>query len=206
MMIGQNPYRYYYFFGRILSFTLAGMIAGEVGAVLQIVLKEYHVSAGLSFLFGGLIFIIGLYSLLGFSWQYPGSSWLTARLSNTGRTLSLLMLRHQAWPTFLFGFFTIALPCGQTVIVYSACALSGDPWIGLTNGFAFAMLTTPALLFAMQLHGFLKKIKVHYNTLMGVCALFIGALSLCRGLAELDLIPHLTINTESSSYLHIVLF
>lgn len=204
MMIGQHRFRYFYFFGRTLSFGLAGLIAGELGSVVQLVLRQYHIAAATSFFFGGIIFVVGLYSLLG--WQYPGHKWLSKRLANMNQTLSLLMLRDRAWPTFLFGFFTIALPCGQTVIVFSACALAGDPWIGLANGLAFALLTSPSLLLAMHAHTMLRSLKPYYNTIMGICAVFIGTLALCRGFAEIDMIPHLVINPDSQPEYHIVLY
>lgn len=204
MMLGQHKYRYFYFLGRLASFGLAGLIAGEAGAVLQLLFQRYHISAATSFLFGAIIVIIGICSL--FRWQYPGHQWLAKRLSVMNHRLSLLMLRDQAWPAFLFGFFTIALPCGQTIIVFSACALAGDPWIGLINGLAFALLTSPSLLLAMHAHKLLGSLKPYYNYIMGFCAIFIGILAICRGLAEIDLFPHLILNTQSSKEYHIIIF
>jgi len=141
LMLGKHRYRYFYFLGRTLSFTFAGMIAGELGAVLHVILQRYHLPAAASFFFGGVILIVGLCSLM--KREYPGSQWLSRRLAKVNQSLSLLMLRDQPWPVFLFGFFTIALPCGQTVVVYSACALSGDIFVGMHNGFVFAVLTSP---------------------------------------------------------------
>ena len=204
MMLGQHHYRYYYFLGRLASFSLAGLIAGEAGAVLHLILQKYYVSAIASFAFGSIIFIVGIYSFLG--WQYPGQKWLAKTLSGANKTLSLLMLRNQAWPTFLFGFFTIALPCGQTLIVFSACALAGDALIGLFNGFAFALLTSPSLFLAMHAHIALRSLKMHYNKIMGACALLIGILAFCRGLAEINCIDHCVLNPNSSPEYHIVLY
>lgn len=200
MMIGAHRFRYVYFFGRTFSFGLTGMIAGEMGAVLQQVLRQYHVSAVASFLFGGIIFCVGIYSLLG--WQYPAHQWLAKQLAPFNRSISLLMLQDRAWPTFLFGFFTVALPCGQTLIVFSACALVGDPWVGLGNGIAFALLTSPALALAMHAHHLFKGIKSYYNVIMGGCALLIGLLAFCRGLAEMEIIPHAILNSQY----HIILY
>lgn len=200
MMLGKHRYRHLYFLGRLLSFALTGMVAGALGAVLDAVLQQYHIPAVTSLVFGSFIFIIGVYSLLG--WQYPGYHWLAKRLQGTSQTLSLLMLRDQPWPAFLFGFFTILLPCGQTVIVFSACALAGDAWVGLFNGAAFALLTSPALALAMQAQHLLRYARHYYNTLMGVCGMFIGILAIGRGLAEAGIIPHLVLN---ETY-HIVLF
>ncbi len=204
MMIGHHRYRYLYFLGRTLSFTLAGLIAGEAGAVLTIVLKKYHLSALVSLLFGAIILVIGFFSLM--RWRFPGNSFLAKRLASVNHTLSLLLLRDLPWPTFLFGFFTLALPCGQTLIVFSACALYGDPFAGLLNGLAFALLTSPALVAAMHAHRLFQRFKNHYDTLLGLSALVIGALAICRGLAELDIMPHLILNPQASPHYHLVIY
>lgn len=190
MTIGAHRYRMLYFIGRVLSFSLTGMIAGEIGAVLNVVFKSYHISAATSFIFGIIILGAGLSTLLG--WNYPGGFWLGKKLAPLNRTLSILMLRDQPLTTFLFGLFTVMLPCGQTLVVFSACALSASASIGLLNGFAFALLTSPSLFFAMRAHVLLKTAKSYYQLLMGTSALLIGFLSICRGLAETEFISHLS--------------
>ena len=199
-MIGKHRFRNYYFFGRLLSFTLAGWIAGALGAVVTAALAYYHVSAIASFLFGGMILVAAFASL--WNRPFPGLH----ILAGPSQKLSLLMLRDRRWPTFLFGFFTLALPCGQTIIVYSACALSGDPGVGLTNGFLFALITSPALFCAMHAWKLVGGLKQHYNTAMGLAGLFVGGLALCRGLAELEVIPHLVLNPASPAAYHLVIF
>lgn len=204
MMIGKHHYRYFYFFGRILSFTLAGMIAGELGAVLQVILSYYHIPALASFIFGTLILITASYTLLG--WQYPGYHFLARRLAKVNQTLSLLMLKDQPWPAFLFGFFTVALPCGQTLLVFSACALAGDLWVGFFNGFAFALLTTPSLVLALHAHRLFFNLKNHYNTMIGIFGLIVGIMAIFRGLAEAEIISHLILNPGAPVHYHIVLY
>lgn len=192
MMIGQHRYRLFYFLGRTLSFTLAGTLAGAAGLLLQVTLKNSYVPALLCFFFGAFLFTLGLGTLSGRS--YPGSQWLSKRLASTNQSLSLLMLRDQPLATFLFGFFTLLLPCGQTLIVYSACALSQDPAVGCLNGLAFALLTSPSLFLAMQVRALLPAAKAYYNRVVGVSALIVALLAVCRGLAELEIIPHLSFN------------
>lgn len=204
MMIGKHHFRYFYFAGRIFSFSLAGLVAGQAGAVVQLIFNQYHITTFTSFFFGGVIILVALSTLLG--WRYPGYDFLTKRMAKFNQTLSLLMLRDQAWPAFLFGFFTIALPCGQTIIVFSACALTGDPWIGLFNGFAFAILTTPSLFIAMHAHRLFFNLKNHYNVIIGVLGLIVGVLAICRGLAEIEIIPHLVMNPNSVKKYHIVVY
>lgn len=204
MLIGQHRYRYYYFIGRLLSFSLTGGLAGEIGAVLHVLLKSYYLSEVMSFLFGGIILGIGFKTLSGR--RLPSISFIAPKMAKINQMLSTLMLRDTAWSTFLFGFFTVALPCGQTLVVFSACALAGDLGIGLLNGFALAFLTTPSLILAMHTHLLFRKLKKYYQTVLGVCSLLIGFLAICRGLAEIGWIPHWILNPEAPASYHIVIF
>ena len=208
MMISKHKFRHFYFLGRLLSFTIAGMIAGELGSVLNYVLKQYHIQALTCFIFGSIIIVFGLSGL--FQWKLPKPQLLNRffakRLAKVNHYLSLLMLRDGAFPSFLFGFFTVALPCGQTLLVFSACALAGDLFVGMINGFFFALLTSPSLFFAMNAHFLLHKFKGHYDSLMGISAIFIGLLSFLRGFADLDLIDHFILNPETQSAFHIVIY
>lgn len=202
MMLGKHRFRYGYFFGRALSYSLAGLIAGQIGAVANLTLAYYHISALTSFLFGGIIFAIGIFTLTQLSIPIK---YLT-NFASINRSISFLILQDRLWPTFLFGFFTVALPCGQTLIVFSACALYGDPWLGMLNGFLLALFTSPSLFIAMKAQNWCLKIKKHYQTVMGLSALFIGLMAFFRGLADLGIIPHLVLNSEANSLLHIVVY
>lgn len=204
MMIGQHRYRWLYFLGRTFSFSLAGAIAGAAGAVVDAVFREFHLAAGISILFGAVLLLLGVYTLMG--WSYPGYHWVGKRLARTNQHLSILLLRDQPWPTFLFGFFTLALPCGQTLIVFSACALSGDMWVGMLNGCAFALLTSPSLFLAMQATSVLRQARQYYQKVMGWSAIVVGVIAILRGCAEMDWIPHLILNPQSAAHYHIVIF
>jgi sulfite exporter TauE/SafE len=200
MMIGKNRFRYFYFLGRLFSYTIVGAIAGGFGAVLNIILHTYSIPAAASLLFGTIILMAGLCTLL--NWKIP-IGWLrgSGKISNT---LTLLLLREQPLPTFLFGFFTVLLPCGQTLIVFSACALSGSAVVGAINGAAFALLTSPSLWFSMHMQGWMGKWKGHYDTWMGAAAVIVGVISIARGLADLELIEHLSYHMTDA--VHLVLY
>jgi hypothetical protein len=200
MMIGHHRYRYWYFLGRTLSFALAGMLAGGLGSILTVTLSEWYIPALISITFGLLILSVGLYSLSGI--QYPGYQWLGKTLAGISKGLSLLLLKDEPYPAFLFGLGTVLLPCGQTVVVFSACAIFGDPLIGFLNGMAFALITSPSLWVAMHAKQWLKQTRASYNQLFGSAALLVGVIALCRGLADLSLIPHLILSTRW----HIVIF
>ncbi|MCB1136973.1 MAG: sulfite exporter TauE/SafE family protein [Chlamydiia bacterium] len=200
LFIGQHPYRYCYFLGRTLSFALAGLVAGMLGAVLNQVLHMYHLGALASFIFGALILTTGVTQL--FRLPYPGYRWLSRRFGGMSRRMGALLNQEGVWPTFLFGLCTVLLPCGQTLIVYSACALEGDPLLGFLNGAAFALITSPSLWLAMHARTLLAGFRQHYNLAMALCALLVGVMALCRGFADLQMIPHLVLNERY----HIVLY
>lgn len=200
MMLGKSPFRHVYFLGRVTSFTLAGALAGAFGAVLNAVLSEMRLSAITSFFFGSLILTCGAFTF--FHRALPGLGLLALKLAPLNQKLTHYLLKGDPKATFLFGFFTILLPCGQTLIVYSACALSGDLLIGMINGFAFSLITSPSLFLAMQAEKSLHFAKQYYNELVGIAALFAGSLALLRGLAEIGLIQHLVLNSRY----HIVLY
>lgn len=204
MMIGQHRYRYYYFMGRLLSYSLVGLLAGEAGAVIQIYLQKYYLSAAISLLFGILIIGWGIKMLVWSKGTKGKTPWKWMEKLN--QTLSLLLLKDKGWSTFLFGFFTVALPCGQTLIVFSACAIAGDALIGLFNGFALALFTTPSLLFAMHAHKLFKSLKKYTNTVLGCSSVAVGIVSCCRGLADIGWISHWIINPDSSPPYHLVIF
>lgn len=206
MMLGAHRYRYFYFVGRLLSFTLAGGIAGELGAVLNVLFNQFYISAASTLLFGTTILAIGLVNLLGSS--FPGQRWIAKIMAKANGPLSLLMLRDQPLATFLFGFLAIALPCGQSLIVFSACALSGSLAIGLLNGFAFALLTSPSLFFAMHAHSLLGNAKKYWISVGNFLAIAVGTIAICRGLAELNLLSHLGLSVPLpfAETFHFVLF
>lgn len=197
MMIGRHRHRNWYFLGRLCSFSLAGLFAAWLGQLIQTV---FHFGATVSFLFGGILLVMGVATLL------EKEMVLVPRFAGLNESLSLLMLRDRVWPTFLFGFFTPFLPCGQTLIVFSACALAQDPLAGWFNGLAFALLTSPSLFFAMRAYAFFQKGKKYGRLVLGGCSIVVALLSFCRGLAEIGIVSHLILNPNAPIEYHIVIY
>ncbi len=200
IFLGKHPYRYAYFVGRLLTFSLAGLAAGELGSVFHIWLRTYHLSSLVSISFGLIMVFCGGVVLAGKG--VPGNRWIGQLLSPISNRLSLLLLKQSFYATFLFGCATILLPCGQTLIVFSACALSQSGSTGLINGFAFALLTTPSLWLAMHASHLVSRWKEAGNQILGACAMVVGALAVLRGAAELDWISHFILNER----FHIALY
>lgn len=204
MMLSRHKFRNFYFLGRLASFTMAATLASEAGSVLNYSLKQYHIQATTSFIFGAMILGAGIVNLFDLKIYKPSlfNGLFSKQMGKINRYLSTLLLQDHALPTFMFGFFTVLLPCGQTLLVFSACALTGDVFTGMINGFSFALLTSPSLFLCMNAHLFLHKFKHHYRSLIGFSMVFIGVITLCRGFAEIDFIDHLVL----SHALHIVLY
>jgi len=205
MLLGQHRYRLFYFVGRLLSFSLTGLLAGELGSVLHLLLKEYYLAEIVSLVCGIGIIGWGIKKMMGWKSQFIQIHH-NSSLSSLHRWSSTLMLKDNGWSTFLFGFFTVALPCGQTLVVFSACALAGNAWVGLGNGFAFALLTTPSLVIAMHTLTFFKKFKRYDQSIIGGCSIFVGLLACFRGLAEIGWIDHWVLNPEAPPLYHLIIF
>lgn len=188
MLLGRHRFKYHYFAGRTLSFTLAATLAATFGTLLQ----SLQLGAPTTLAIGALIFFTGLGTLKNWHLPFPSVS----------NSLATLALKDAPTPLFLFGFFTVFLPCGQSLTVFSACALAADPAVGFINGLAFALLTSPSLFFAMKAHALLGRFRSYYPPLFASLSLLIGSLTVLRGLADLGLLPHLRL----SDSLHLALY
>lgn len=197
LMLGTHRFAGAYLLGRWVSFTLSGWIAGGVGAVVNAAASLIYLPSAAAFIFGLALVFFGAAQL---------SPLELPRMFRVAPSVAEKFQRFAAQDSFsslfFIGFSTIFLPCGQTLVVYSGCALTGSAFEGVIHGGVFAILTTPSLFLAMKAKKYLASLRLYYKPLMGVLSLFVGALSLCRGLADLEIIPHLVI----SDHWHLVLF
>lgn len=194
MMIGKHRFCNWYFWGRIVSFTVVACFAGAFGSVLSIVFQQAYLSAVLALIFGLGCLGFGVLKFIPFNFTF--SNGLITLFKPISRQTAKWMLMDTRKHTFLFGLATVALPCGQSLLVFSACALTGEAVTGALNGAVFALLTSPSLYLAMQSHSLLTFGRKYYDKLFAVCALFAGGLALCRGLADLEVINHLVLSSE----------
>lgn len=177
MIVGRHPQAGSYFFGRAMSYTAAGALAGGLGQLVP-------QSATLTLACGvGLLLWPVLQPYLK-NLPSPKIHWRT--------------IPHP----FVLGLMTILLPCCQTLVVFSACALFASPLAGAANGLAFAFLTAPALFFAMSFYHTFKWFRQWEKLLTNGCIAFAGTLTLLRGFADLGWIPHAIL----SENLHILLY
>lgn len=203
MLLAKHPYRHAYFLGRLSSFSLAGMLAGEIGAGVQLFLHQFHISAITSLLFGSFLLLMSFRYLTSFS--LPRSKKLTHLLSHLNQKISLLILKPNFSAVFCFGLATVLLPCGQSLMVFSISALLANPFLGALNGLVFALLTTPSLWITMKASYKLLTLSKRYKWIMGSALLLVAAFALLRGLADLQIIEHLSI-TPNDALFHISIY
>ncbi|CRX38897.1 sulfite exporter TauE/SafE family protein [Estrella lausannensis] len=202
MTISSHPYRMLYFFGRALSFSLLGLTSATFGMALEISLKNAGIPALASFLFGFLMLFFTCAALISEASLMPSA--LAKRLAKASGVLASFLLRGSPAGTFYFGFFTPLLPCGQTLLVFSAIALFGDPLAGLVNGFLFALLTSPSLFLAMKVPALLRADKKKLNYLLPLAAAPAALLAILRGSAEMGWINHMAL--ELPLGIHLALY
>lgn len=204
-MIGRHAHRYYYFLGRLFSFSLAGWVAGFLGEVLSATLMRWHLSAFFSMALGGAMVLGGVLLTRGGA-VIPGARSMNRLLAPLQQRLTLLMLKESRLATGMLGFLTVALPCGQTLVVFSACAVYGEGAAGFLNGACFALLTSPSLFIAMQAKRLFSNGAKNYNQIAGGCAVVAGVLAVFRGLADAQLISHWVLNLNAFPKFHLVIF
>jgi len=204
MLLHNHPFRWYYFIGRTLSFTGVATLCAGLGQVLKLSWGISHVATSLCMLFGIALIFFGFTQLGGGHVPLPKS--IVAVRQRVESRIAYLLLGKTRLAVFLFGLCTVWLPCGQTLVVFSACALSQDVLVGFGNGFAFALLTMPSLILALYAPGIFKKTPLRSQTVTGVLAVIVGALALLRGCADFGLIEHCILNASSSPDWHIVLY
>src|SRR5690242_11860481 len=96
MLLGQHRYRFFYFVGRLLSFSLAGLVAGELGAVLHVFLKQYYLAEIISLGCGIMIIGWGIKKMRGNPVK-PSVSSKKSPLNALHHWVSTLLLKDNGW-------------------------------------------------------------------------------------------------------------
>lgn len=200
MLLANHPFRYLYFLGRIVSFTFVGMLSGFLGQVISVFFTYYRIPELLSVSFGLVMFFLGLGAIFHVQVlsYFPWHKHLNKKVAQ----IQALVSQNNPWAAFLFGLITVTLPCGQSLIVFSACALTASGFEGAFHALIFTLLTSPALFFALHVPLFFRRLRGFHHLVMGTFACIAGALSFLRGLAQMGYIDHWVIH---EAY-HIVLY
>ena len=140
-----------YHFGRLLSYTALGALAGAFGAGVTDTVARAGITRGATVLAGGLLVAWGgakLFAALGV--RLPARAGAAnprprGARSVVGRALAALAGRPPVERAFALGLLTTLLPCGWLFAFVATAAGTGRPAAGALVLAAFWLGTVPAL-------------------------------------------------------------
>jgi uncharacterized protein len=140
------PYLFAYNLGRLSSYTVAGILAGLIGAQFYQFLDPQRATTVALWVSALFMIALGLY--IGGWWQFlggleKGGALLWRRIEPLGR--GLLPLRTP-WHAFMLGLLWGWLPCGLVYSLLVFALSSGSAWQGGLLLLAFGLGTLPMLI------------------------------------------------------------
>lgn len=173
--------------GRIITYTLLGILAGLVGAAVNTSGMAVGVHGAASVL-GGVAMILFALVLLGWlPWRHA----LTVSQGAVSRFVRGLASRRPLSGVAL-GLYWGLLPCGLVWGMLAGAAATGSPLHGAAVMAVFGAGTVPALLVAGGLASLLgPRVRAQLPRFAAGTVLLLGVLMVLRGAAGAGLIGHL---------------
>ncbi|WP_343487240.1 sulfite exporter TauE/SafE family protein [Allomuricauda sp. d1] len=167
-----------YHFGRILSYSLMGLVFGLVGKGLYL----FGMQQKLSIIIGAIMILLVLVPNRHFK-KYSIAKPMYRLLAKIKSQLGAA-LKKRTPDTFLtIGFLNGFLPCGLVYMALLGAIALGNPWQGSLYMALFGLGTIPLMTSAVYFGGLLKTpIKAKVRKLVPVFVAVIGALFILRGL------------------------
>ena len=176
------PRQLVYSLGRVLTYSLAGAVAGYGGFKLVRGLPQFvHVQAGLAILAGVLLVVQGLWSAGVLPRVRIGKA---AGPSCLALGPFAALLRSRQWThVFVAGVCTAFLPCGLVYAFLALASSSGDLLGGLLRMGLFGLGTVPLMvLTGIGGNALNLAARRHAWRLAGWCVALTGVLSIWRGI------------------------
>jgi sulfite exporter TauE/SafE len=181
------PHHLLYHGARIGVYAFLGVVVGGIGSLLGMGSRLSHLAGITSLALGLGVILFGL-SYLGWlplSRMEGAGDWLS-------RAMSQALKQGGFFGVILLGALNGLLPCG---LVYSAllvAASTGGPLPGAMGMLLFGAGTLPALFVVGLGAGILSvRIRQALTRVSGFLILVIGLQLVLRGMAALDVVPHL---------------
>ncbi|MDP4219986.1 MAG: sulfite exporter TauE/SafE family protein [Bacteroidota bacterium] len=161
--------------GRVLSYSMIGMIAGLVGSAA---LLSTALQMGFSIALGSMMIVMALFQLN----IYPKLFRKERKDSFTKKFFSTIQSSKASEAKFLIGFLTPLLPCGLLYGMAAHAATSSSPVTGALEMGAFAFGSVPALMVTGLLSGAIGVRIRKYGTIFAAVLLVVmGLLTIARG-------------------------
>lgn len=167
-----------YHFGRLLSYSILGLVFGLIGKSLYL----FGFQQQLSIIIGVVMIIIVLIPYKTFA-KYNASKPLYKIISKVKSSLGSA-LKKKTLDTFLtIGFLNGFLPCGLVYMAIFGAIASGNAFQGSLYMAVFGLGTIPLMTTAIYFSNFLKgALRQKIQKAIPVFVIIIGALFILRGL------------------------
>ncbi|WP_341214912.1 sulfite exporter TauE/SafE family protein [uncultured Wocania sp.] len=167
-----------YHFGRLLAYSLIGLVFGLVGKSLYI----FGLQQQLSIVIGVLMIIVVLIPVHTFN-KYNLSKPLYKLISKVKSALGKALKKKTADTFLTIGFLNGFLPCGLVYMAVFASITTGNTLLGSLYMILFGLGTIPLMTSAIYLGKFLNTtIKQRIQKAIPVFVVIIGLLFIIRGL------------------------
>lgn len=156
LLLAKQRKNHLYLIGRIVSYSLVGMACSLIGKIPIKIATDFSLLRITHWILI-LWVVFKLYRLLlSTIIKKPKkiSHWKKAiiqKLSPISRLLVSMSVEKSGRALFFMGCMSVMIPCGQTLFVFSLCALHGDMMQGWLAGFLLAVVSTPALAFNLKI-------------------------------------------------------
>lgn len=176
-----------YNLGRIVTYMGTGAFMGLIGSFVDAAgtLVGFQ---GIANVLGGLLILLWV----GKKIALPLSSWSLLQLPAAQRWLEKQKNRSGVVPVFISGLLLGFLPCGLTYTMHMKAAASGSVAEGALTLAFFGIGTLPALFFIGLFSVVLSRaLRSRILLIANLLAVYIGVLSIMRGLVINGWVPHL---------------
>ncbi|HLW13958.1 MAG TPA: sulfite exporter TauE/SafE family protein [Flavobacteriaceae bacterium] len=167
-----------YHIGRLLTYTLIGVLFGIIGSSFQL----FGLQQGLSIAMGVLMLLVLVIPVRVFNkynFSKPIFKWVGKLKNALGKEL-----KQKKSDTYLtIGFLNGFLPCGLVYMAVFGAIASGSAWSGGVYMLLFGLGTVPLMSFAVYLGNFLKgKARQRIQRVIPVFVAIVAILFILRGL------------------------
>jgi uncharacterized protein len=184
--LSSTTYHLIYHSGRILVYTILGILSGLLGGVLGKLAVAARIPGVVSLIVGMIVIILGL----GYLGWLP--YWNRSIQSNSWwqRTIKAVMQTPGKKGTLALGMLNGILPCGLVYESLFVAGASGSVLIGGLGMFLFGLATIPALvIFGVAAQMLSSRVRKWFVWAGGIFMIIVGVLLILRGMNGLGIGP-----------------
>ncbi len=167
-----------YHFGRLLTYSIIGLLFGLVGKGLYLAGFQQRLS-----ILMGIIMILSVVIPAHLLNKYHFTRPLYGIIGKVKSNLGLYLKQKSNKAFFLIGFFNGFLPCGLVYMAVIGAIAAGTPLVGAFYMFLFGLGTVPMMTGAIMLGNFVNlSVRNKIQKAIPIFVVIIGLLFILRGM------------------------